>query len=105
SSRRRHTRFSRDWSSDVCSSDLVSYWSWLVRRKPPASAPSNWWIASIRSGWRHNWTSARLEAHCTTHVAILRNSAAWYSRTSMRSEERRVGQEGVDRWVFFTRTL
>src|SRR5690606_39406597 len=24
SSRRRHTRFSRDWSSDVCSSDLES---------------------------------------------------------------------------------
>src|SRR5690606_40933848 len=24
SSRRRHTRFSRDWSSDVCSSDLVN---------------------------------------------------------------------------------
>src|SRR5690606_39528031 len=23
SSRRRHTRFSRDWSSDVCSSDLL----------------------------------------------------------------------------------
>src|SRR5690606_39836320 len=27
SSRRRHTRFSRDWSSDVCSSDLnLTYW-------------------------------------------------------------------------------
>src|SRR5690606_30570777 len=26
-SRRRHTRFSRDWSSDVCSSDLVNeFW-------------------------------------------------------------------------------
>src|SRR5436309_14191196 len=25
SSRRRHTRFSRDWSSDVCSSDLRLY--------------------------------------------------------------------------------
>src|SRR5690606_40878287 len=25
SSRRRHTRFSRDWSSDVCSSDLPDY--------------------------------------------------------------------------------
>src|SRR5207302_2952537 len=25
SRRRRHTRFSRDWSSDVCSSDLVSF--------------------------------------------------------------------------------
>src|SRR6266511_2957938 len=35
SSRRRHTRFSRDWSSDVCSSDLgilvlgVLWWSWV----------------------------------------------------------------------------
>src|SRR5690606_27064864 len=30
SSRRRHTRFSRDWSSDVCSSDLsaqAAYWT------------------------------------------------------------------------------
>src|SRR5690606_39714630 len=25
SSRRRHTRFSRDWSSDVCSSDLIAH--------------------------------------------------------------------------------
>src|SRR5690606_39701681 len=25
SSRRRHTRFSRDWSSDVCSSDLFQF--------------------------------------------------------------------------------
>src|SRR5690606_40568772 len=25
SSRRRHTRFSRDWSSDVCSSDLLTF--------------------------------------------------------------------------------
>src|SRR5690606_39375285 len=30
SSRRRHTRFSRDWSSDVCSSDL----RWLVNIPP-----------------------------------------------------------------------
>src|SRR5690606_39595566 len=29
SSRRRHTRFSRDWSSDVCSSDLVEAPDWL----------------------------------------------------------------------------
>src|SRR5688572_32047481 len=26
SSRRRHTRFDCDWSSDVCSSDLMSLW-------------------------------------------------------------------------------
>src|SRR5690606_39318786 len=39
SSRRRHTIFSRDWSSDVCSSDLCQYclccscfdWSFLRR--------------------------------------------------------------------------
>src|SRR5690606_20930197 len=29
SSRRRHTRFSRDWSSDVCSSDLLIA-AWLL---------------------------------------------------------------------------
>src|SRR4030043_109650 len=28
SSRRRHTRCSRDWSSDVCSSDLVAFHDW-----------------------------------------------------------------------------
>src|SRR2546429_8118 len=34
SSRRRHTRCSRDWSSDVCSSDLGAgrraVWSWVL---------------------------------------------------------------------------
>src|SRR5699024_11685864 len=28
SSRRRHTRSKRDWSSDVCSSDLLMTWGW-----------------------------------------------------------------------------
>src|SRR5207302_7876091 len=36
SSRRRHTRFSRDWSSDVCSSDLGTH----------ADAPLH-----VRDGW------------------------------------------------------
>src|SRR6266511_3567958 len=35
SSRRRHTRFSRDWSSDVCSSDLRP----ADRRRPGMPAP------------------------------------------------------------------
>src|SRR5690606_15305155 len=37
SSRRRHTRFSRDWSSDVCSSDLAEWlprWSIRYQDKP-----------------------------------------------------------------------
>src|SRR6266511_4204906 len=33
-SRRRHTRFSRDWSSDVCSSDLAP----SGRKRPPTGA-------------------------------------------------------------------
>src|SRR5690606_63106 len=38
SSRRRHTRFSRDWSSDVCSSDLSSRKSMTAFRVAPAAS-------------------------------------------------------------------
>src|SRR5690606_20644565 len=48
SSRRRHTRFSRDWSSDVCSSDLS-----------PASYPS-----SPRSGVLEQTWPVRPALHC-----------------------------------------
>src|SRR5690606_41009038 len=34
SSRRRHTRFSRDWSSDVCSSDLYGVPKFHDAREP-----------------------------------------------------------------------
>src|SRR2546427_353049 len=44
SSRRRHTRFDCDWSSDVCSSDLklgwqelVGDWPWILQ---PATSPA-----------------------------------------------------------------
>src|SRR5690606_39733360 len=37
SSRRRHTRFSRDWSSDVCSSDLSGVAEELERALTEAS--------------------------------------------------------------------
>src|SRR5690606_40205712 len=33
SSRRRHTRFSRDWSSDVCSSDLLAGSKFIINPK------------------------------------------------------------------------
>src|SRR5215475_14873174 len=39
SSRRRHTRFSRDWSSDVCSSDL--------RVATPTPPPAGWHCATL----------------------------------------------------------
>src|SRR5437870_5842443 len=34
SSRRRHTRWPRDWSSDVCSSDLPKRWSRRSKSSP-----------------------------------------------------------------------
>src|SRR5690606_40599119 len=42
SSRRRHTRFSRDWSSDVCSSDLVDTMKPEVARAAVAAGATMW---------------------------------------------------------------
>src|SRR5690606_40194350 len=50
SSRRRHTRFSRDWSSDVCSSDLISTGYWNAR-KMPSRARSSGSISSRLRPW------------------------------------------------------
>src|SRR5690606_39598770 len=42
SSRRRHTRFSRDWSSDVCSSDLIEIQTRSGNTRTPDDAWSEW---------------------------------------------------------------
>src|SRR2546422_3023481 len=70
SSRRRHTRCSRDWSSDVCSSDL---------------APLEVLVEEICRSVA-DWTgSPELQDDMTLLVA-------------KRSEERRVGKECRSRW-------
>src|SRR5690606_35950674 len=38
SSRRRHTSFSRDWSSDVCSADLLMFWAHAPLNVPVEAA-------------------------------------------------------------------
>src|SRR5699024_8430242 len=55
SSRRRHTRSKRDWSSDVCSSDLFLWlpWSWkisFVRRGVESEATCLSGVRCFRSG-------------------------------------------------------
>src|SRR2546430_13341002 len=77
SSRRRHTRFDCDWSSDVCSSDLV--WTELAERFPnePAAAEA---LQAAREAARHP----------------LRQRSPGLPGT--RSEERRVGKECRSRW-------
>src|SRR5205809_6546192 len=71
SSRRRHTRCSRDWSSDVCSSDL-----WHPRKSRI--------LASTRF------------LHPRRASLFLSIISHFNSRT--RSEERRVGKECRSRW-------
>src|SRR5436309_3779658 len=66
SSRRRHTRFSRDWSSDVCSSDLprqswfamrtiLSYWPAMSAHNCGDGSKANW-----KDGWGCISTAKRL---------------------------------------------
>src|SRR5262249_58369921 len=50
SSRRRHTRLVSDWSSDVCSSDL------LQRKDPAGTPPHDKSIARNRTRGRHSCT-------------------------------------------------
>src|SRR5690606_39377969 len=74
SSRRRHTRFSRDWSSDVCSSDL------LEPQIPVA--------AHVRLA---------LELAVLEVLGAPRTLAIVRREHGERSEERRVGKEGRSR--------
>src|SRR5690625_7936817 len=73
SSRRRHTRWPRDWSSDVCSSDLHD----VVDRM----------LVGLRLFPGIDQLSRNLNAKlCPGRVVIIR------------SEERRVGKECRSRW-------
>src|SRR5207247_5880573 len=70
SSRRRHTRSTRDWSSDVCSSDLVSA-AGRLRGQPLLQ----------------------------TAVAVEPPELGVAADRRARSEERRVGKECRSRWA------
>src|SRR5690606_40261242 len=61
--RRRHTRFSRDWSSDVCSSDLIHP---LLSLSP---APG---IASLAKDFTHGHPLADLHLWFGTKVPVRR---------------------------------
>src|SRR2546430_6961705 len=76
SSRRRHTSFVCDWSSDVCSSDLI-YLGALV--------------AGLRAGLIYN-TWPLIDG------ALLPDAARLLHAAPARSEERRVGKECRSRW-------
>src|SRR5690606_39624720 len=60
SSRRRHTRFSRDWSSDVCSSDLRKY-----RAAQIAPTWSSVWVSGAGVGDSTSGGSGASEVGCS----------------------------------------
>src|SRR5690349_24374687 len=78
SSRRRHTRSLRDWSSDVCSSDLP------VQLAPKVVRPKSSTVRAMRSPL----------PTCPSTFAFGTN----ISRKARRSEERRVGKECRTLW-------
>src|SRR5690606_39346226 len=93
-SRRRHTRFSRDWSSDVCSSDLLmlnepnvhALLGHLAGQHAPGLSGLSDYLAAV-----HHQNLA-----VAAGVERLREMGAWRLGTVVnlqRSEERRVGKE------------
>src|SRR5690606_26476383 len=64
--RRRHTRFSRDWSSDVCSSDLFAPWGWIIG--------SGIYVDDVQAA---AWASVRAALLMLALVLALLLSASW----------------------------
>src|SRR5437879_10931615 len=87
SSRRRHTRYIGDWSSDVCSSDLGC--------PNPGKASQNRAKRKHKAGGRIGVTRTAERVYIDRHCGLL---IAFPSSTSVRSEERRVGKECRYRW-------
>src|SRR5690606_40273608 len=94
--RRRHTRFSRDWSSDVCSSDLVSGGSAVPASVTATSQGGGFQVKKGLSVWDAVAILVGVVVGIGIFgfpplVAMNAPSAGAYMG---RSEERRVGKEG-----------
>src|SRR5690606_41178360 len=98
-------RFSRDWSSDVCSSDLTPWLGWALVASITLAT-----TAFIIEHYRRNpllqtrWLSSPPVLHFIFGAFLLRFLTTEQSygvvglMRVLRSEERRVGQEWVSRW-------
>src|SRR5690625_7343913 len=83
SSRRRHTSWPRDWSSDVCSSDLQ------IAPSPISSSGKTMGIE----------VSSTMACSKIDRASSFADCGAARRSEETRSEERRVGKEGRERWA------
>src|SRR2546429_1651256 len=88
SSRRRHTRCSRDWSSDVCSSDLSHLYN--VFTTAHGLIMIFFMVMPAMIGGFGNWI---------VPLMIGAPDMAFPRMNNIRTEERRVGEEGRSRWA------
>src|SRR5207253_5430866 len=96
SSRRRHTRWPRDWSSDVCSSDLIGPYRLEATLPGFRSFVQSGIVLQVNSSPVINLV---LEVgQVSEQVEVQANAALVETRSSSRSEERRVGKECRDQW-------
>src|SRR5690606_39701393 len=97
-SRRRHTSFSRDWSSDVCSSDLAGDTFLFANSRADAHAGEREGIARLRAErgngiknlseiWEAQETGRSKEAELLRVIEI--------GRASCRESERLVVEDGA----------
>src|SRR5256885_8282829 len=90
SSRRRHTRLQGDWSSDVCSSDLLA--AGCFRAEQPN-------FQRLRPDRREYPLATHSSRRHRGSIAVRGgNQLSSAASKSPRSEERRVGKEGRSRW-------
>src|SRR5206468_5771503 len=98
--RRRHTRSDRDWSSDVCSSDLFAYGGRQRVQREVAKTPVDFREFIQRAPQRHDFAVEReLRDQLFLFVHHVSKALRQTSESLVnRSEERRVGKECRDQW-------
>src|SRR5207247_6200339 len=91
SSRRRHTRSTRDWSSDVCSSDLAILVALGIAIGAGVSLWASMFVAALLYGLQPRDPVTLAAASAT--LAAVSGFAGWLpAHRASRSEERRVGE-------------
>src|SRR5690606_40735423 len=99
---RRHTRFSRDWSSDVCSSDLLTIeisGGRFLFRASGSRVLSPGFLVLYQEGVDEEKKEEELALPEVAEKAVLSLVEVKGEQHFTRSEERRVGKECRSRWT------